>query len=210
MKHRSPSFNGSSGSLPSLPEHEVYTPQRKLWGLIDKGRDDDTSRNVVISVLVATSLLLLCSTILTPSPDNRRLSTLSVRTVLFDDGTLYTPQNNTESLCEYFTQTSRQHTIVRRIHLHFEGFNLEDYLGSKLIADAARVPLHLSEDFGNGASKVSSEALRVGRRPADHGKVWGVEQLCQLCRRSLCQDYLHLVPKADQQRVAYKVGAKGA
>ena len=74
------------------------------------------------------------------------------RTVLFDDGTLFMPQHG-ESMCQYFLDPSRSHTMIKRIHYHLNRCHddvdaldsqLSEYFGASLLATAAGVPLTMT------------------------------------------------------------------
>mmetsp|Transcript_22093 Transcript_22093/g.33389 ORF Transcript_22093/g.33389 Transcript_22093/m.33389 type:complete len:214 (-) Transcript_22093:89-730(-) len=201
------SSNESFASLPSLPENEVYTPESLSWLREPQSNDNRPTKKVM-----AASAFVLCSLALLSVANNdgsslrRRLTAtthkrnspnvpaITKRTLLFDDGTLFTPQHGEEdsemSLCEYLTQTSRRHTAVKQIQLHFDHYDLDDYLGAKLIANSAQVPLVLS---GKIPEDITKEKSQVGPLPADNGKELRVQELCQQCEKRLCSDNLHLL-----------------
>jgi hypothetical protein len=186
-----------TSSLPSLPENEVYDPDEELPQVssvrsMKRGRH---SRIIVVPKLIAfSSLLIWCATSRLSSRGYRRLtSSASSRTLLFDDGTLYAPQYGDNSLCEYLTHTSRRHTEIKKIHLHIDSFNLEDYLGVKLIANAAQVPLEVSGILPQRGDDPTRDSRRVGHQPQVDGKNLSPKDLCRMCATPLCQDYLHLL-----------------
>lgn len=199
------SLSNSSPSLPCISEEDEYKPLqgRSCSSVIEEKLGGDRSK-VVMRVAVGISLLLLFSCALFNQNNDRyrRLSSVQhhprpTRTLLFDDGTLSTPQSGgQDSLCDYLTQSSRRHTSVKMIHVYFDEFKIKDYLGAKLIANAAQVPLVMS---GVNLRALVDQAYRIGPIPKDHGKQWTVEHLCQRCTLPLCQDHLHLLPPALQK-----------
>lgn len=190
-------LHSSSLSLPSLPEHGVYIPNKNpLIAFFEKRLGSEKSRKAAMGVtfLITAVLLFSCALLLQQNDIRRRLSLRRAsRTLLFDDGTLYTNQRGNDSPCDYLTNTSKRHTDVKFIHINFEEFEMQDYLGAKLIANAAQVPLILSGNLKEAAALYDNAAYRVGPIPTDHGKKWPAKQLCQRCTMPLCQDYIHLL-----------------
>jgi hypothetical protein len=193
-------FNNSNLSLPSLPEHHVYSPnENPCIAFFERRLKNEKSRKAAIGMmfLVTAVLLLSCALLVQQNGFRRRLSLRRAsRTLLFDDGTLYTNQRGNDSPCDYLTNTSKRHTDVKFIHINFDEFDMQDYLGAKLIANAAQVPLILSGNLKEAAALYDNAAYRVGPIPTDHGKKWPATQLCQRCTTPLCQDYIHLLHHA--------------
>jgi hypothetical protein len=120
------------------------------------------------------------------------------RTLLFDDGTLFMPEDG-ESMCQYFLHPSRSHTKIKRIHYHFNhchddnaglGRQLSDYFGAFLLANAAQVPFTMTCDpyFYTGEleetilSRLIVDGDSIGPQPIDlHGKKWTPLDVCQAC-----------------------------
>jgi len=220
IRRFSSSTSVSTLSLPSLPENDVYTPESFAWfrkgddAKLSFAMDGKSKRALGIGMLIIFTLVVFSLA----NDDNSSNSTSLYRrnllkgthnipegsrrrTLLFDDGTLFTPQQqdgieSKKSLCAYFTQTSRRHTDIKRIQLHIDNYNQEDYLGAKLIANAAQLPLLLS---GNIPTKemelLQQDAFRVGQVPSDHGKEWNVNRLCEACNEQLCRDKLYLLQR---------------
>lgn len=191
--------NVSSSSLPSLPEHDIYRPnQYSCTAFFDKHLGPERSRKAAIGALfLITTIFLFSSVAAVQQQDRRRRLGLrrAPRTLLFDDGTLYANQGpGNDSICDYLTHDSKRHTDITSIHINFDEFNMEDYLGAKLIANAAQVPLIISgNNLGDAASRYATAAYRIGPIPVDHGMLWPVEHLCNRCTAPLCKDYIHLL-----------------
>jgi hypothetical protein len=171
---------------------------------IGRVKNDKTIRfRLALTVIVITFTLLASSSFLLHTRNMhesyRRLSPhRPPKALLLDDGTLSTPQHGLgDTLCDYFTQSSKRHTEIKTIHLELKELKMQDYLGAKLIANAAQVPLLVT---GSNVKGLMHQAFRVGPAPKDHGKTWTAKYLCQRCTMPLCQDHLHLLPEAKQAK----------
>ena len=112
------------------------------------------------------------------------------RTLLFDDGTLYMPENG-ESMCQYFLYPSRSHTEIKRIHYHFShcqddsmGNQLSEYFGALVLANAAQVPFTMTCDPYPLEDTVISRLIgeSIYRPSIDiHGNTWSPLDLCLAC-----------------------------
>jgi hypothetical protein len=175
---------------------------------IGRIKNDKKIRYSLVLVVIGITFILLISSSLLLHERNmqdsyRRLSPhRPPKTLLLDDGTLSTPQHGLgDTLCDYFTQSSKRHTEIKTIHLDLKELKMEDYLGAKLIANAAQVPLLVT---GNNVRGLRHQAFRVGPAPKDHGKTWTANYLCQRCTMPLCQDHLHLLPEAVQSKHMFR------
>mmetsp|Transcript_1002 Transcript_1002/g.1254 ORF Transcript_1002/g.1254 Transcript_1002/m.1254 type:complete len:244 (+) Transcript_1002:82-813(+) len=212
--------NCSTLSLPSLPENDAYTPENFAW--FQKGDDEKltfatnekSKRALVIGMLIIFTLVAFFIANNGNNSDSTSLYHQNLlkgthnipeesrkRPLLFDDGTLFTPQQqdrveSTKSLCAYFIHTSRRHTNIKRIQLHINSYNKEDYLGAKLIANAAQLPLLLSGNIPPKEKKfLQEDAFRVGQVPSEHGKEWNINRLCKACNEQLCRDKIFLLQR---------------
>ena len=167
---------------------------------------------------VALVMAAVCSGLAYNANPRRRLSTIArpqlrsvpKHTLLFDDGTLFAPQGD-EPLCDYFTQSRRLHTQIKRLHLHLQSCRdspaqLDEYFEALLLANAAQVPFTMTcggamED--SLMSRLVEDNDSRGRIPIDHnGKSWNPADLCQadgtqlhLLKDTIRQSLQAIVPK---------------
>lgn len=113
------------------------------------------------------------------------LRTIPKHTLLFDDGTLFTPEG-AGHLCDYFAHSKRLHTEIERLHLYLHSCQdspeqLDTYFEALLLANAAQVPFTMTCGGALENSLISRLVVDndfPGPRPME-GRSWTASDVCR-------------------------------
>lgn len=115
------------------------------------------------------------------------LRTIPTHTLLFDDGTLFAPEG-AEPLCDYFANSKRLHTDIKRLHLYLHSCQddspqqLDTYFEALLLANAAQIPFTMTCGGALNDSTITSRLVvdntAPGPRPAE-GRDWTASDVCR-------------------------------